>query len=359
MKFVCTDELVKGMRIARPIYNQNGVLLYDRGSKLTKQGISSIKNFKLFGIYILEPVEPIPPMTDDDIEFERFQTMNVYAIRENWEMAKMSKKLLGLDMMAEDIQKIYSNSRKKIDFTQTLRSEEDEAYKHTLNSTILATLMAARLRISESEQLNLIRASLLYDIGRDMGGVRRRPFESDFNYFLRAHEEGSKLIMNNDKIDEEVREIVVGRYRLEAGMQRLGESIASVKILQAAQDFDNYIAAKIGENPLSDVTAIRKMLAASDKYGVEILSALIDSIKILRPGICVQLTDKRAGLVIRANNKNVLRPIILIFEDNSVCDLTDDNTFAKVQIADIMKTLDKRIIIDPKIISEFMSRYAE
>ena len=70
MRFVRVDELTKGMRLAKPIYNKNGVLLYDRDTKLTSQGINSIKNFKLIGIYILEPAEPLPPMTQDDIEME-------------------------------------------------------------------------------------------------------------------------------------------------------------------------------------------------------------------------------------------------------------------------------------------------
>ena len=75
MIFVKSDDLKTGMRIARPIYNKNGVLLYERNSKLTVQGMNSIKNFGLLGIFVLEPAEPVPPMTKDDIEFERFQTM--------------------------------------------------------------------------------------------------------------------------------------------------------------------------------------------------------------------------------------------------------------------------------------------
>lgn len=77
MQFKRIEELKAGMRLARPIYNKNGVLLYERDSKLTQQGISSIKNFGLIGLFILEPAEPAPPMTAEDIEFERFQTFNV------------------------------------------------------------------------------------------------------------------------------------------------------------------------------------------------------------------------------------------------------------------------------------------
>ena len=82
MLFVQTEKLKTGMRLAKPIYNKNGVMLYERDSKLTSQGIVSIHNFGLIGVYILEPAEPVPPMTEDDIEFERFQAMAIFTIKE-------------------------------------------------------------------------------------------------------------------------------------------------------------------------------------------------------------------------------------------------------------------------------------
>ena len=82
MKFVKSDDLKLGMRLAKPIYNRDGVMLYERNSKLTRQGIVSIQNFGLIGVYILEPAEPVPPMSADDIEFERFQAMSIFTIRE-------------------------------------------------------------------------------------------------------------------------------------------------------------------------------------------------------------------------------------------------------------------------------------
>ena len=76
MLFVKNDDLKVGMRLAKPIYNKKGVLLYDRNSKLTQQGIDSFQNFGLIGLFNLEPAEPIPPMSEEDMEFERFQTMD-------------------------------------------------------------------------------------------------------------------------------------------------------------------------------------------------------------------------------------------------------------------------------------------
>jgi len=89
--FVPTDDLKVGMRLAKPIYNKNGVLLYERNTKLTLQGIYSVKNFELIGLYILEPAEPLPPMTPEDIEFERFQTMAVFSIKDDLKSIKDGK----------------------------------------------------------------------------------------------------------------------------------------------------------------------------------------------------------------------------------------------------------------------------
>ena len=61
MQFVKTADLKPGMRLAKPIYNRMGVLLYERDTRLTIQGINSIENFGLIGIFILEPAEPLPP----------------------------------------------------------------------------------------------------------------------------------------------------------------------------------------------------------------------------------------------------------------------------------------------------------
>ena len=69
MLFVKVDDLRAGMRLGKPIYNKNGVLLYDRDTKLTMQDIYGHKNFGLLGLYILEPADPVPPMTEDVINF--------------------------------------------------------------------------------------------------------------------------------------------------------------------------------------------------------------------------------------------------------------------------------------------------
>ena len=40
------------------------------------------KNFGLIGVYILEPAEPLPPLSREDLEFEQLQTVYIFRLRE-------------------------------------------------------------------------------------------------------------------------------------------------------------------------------------------------------------------------------------------------------------------------------------
>ena len=166
MQFVKSDDLKVGMRLARPIYNRNGVLLYERNSKLTGQGIMSIKAFGLIGIFILEPAEPVPPMTKDDIEFERFQMMQVFSIEEEMKRMWQSHKAGKIETIVSNITRSYGNLDHKINFIQGLRSREDYLYKHSLNVAMLCAMLSHTLKVKAEHQYSVIRAAVLHDIGQ-------------------------------------------------------------------------------------------------------------------------------------------------------------------------------------------------
>ena len=132
MLFVKVDDLRPGMRLGKPIYNKNGVLLHDRDTKLNMQAIYAIRNFGLLGLYILEPAEPLPPLTDDDIMFERFQAMAVFSIREDMGLICEGKKDKGMEWLCGLVMKNFASLDHRINFVQSLRSTDDFIYKHSM-----------------------------------------------------------------------------------------------------------------------------------------------------------------------------------------------------------------------------------
>ena len=364
MRFVRVDELTKGMRLAKPIYNKNGVLLYDRDTKLTSQGINSIKNFKLIGIYILEPAEPLPPMTQDDIEFERFQTMSVFGLKEDMDSLKAGKKPVNMQGLIKSVVKRYAKRSNKVNFVQNLRSCDDYVYKHSINVAVLSALMGARLRISVEDMKDMVYAALVHDIGKlfiESEIIEKKVLsEEDKKVIALSEAKGDRYLQELEFFNDNVKEILKQKAALQNNKKIKADDKQfkeCSRILQIAEMYDDMTSMKIGKEPCSDIIAIREFLANDDTYSEKIVAALIDSMKILYPGICVEFSNTYSGLVIRANEENVLRPLVLCFNDNQIYDFDKETVRNNLQIKDIMKTMDKRIKIDQETINEYLRKY--
>lgn len=355
MLFVKREDLKTGMRLARPIYNNNGVLLFERNSKLTQQGIESIKNFGLIGIFVLEPAEPVPPMTQDDIEFERFQTMCVFSIQEELDKIIQTKRASKMQMIASNIIKNYGHLEKKINFVQNLRSKEDYIYKHSLNVAILSAMMTHVLNLKVDEQLETVQAAIIHDVGKMMmpkSIMEKDEWTDEDQAVIRTSEiAGFDLIDTVYSSSPNIKRICAQAQKALESLET-GEDISAMKmvngakVLAVAEKFDTMTAMQFGKEPVSEVTALRHLMENPQIYDSQVVNALVQSINILSPGVSVELNTGEKALVITANERNILQPMVLMFRDNSIIDLSNETMYGDLQIKDIMKTMDNRHVMD-------------
>lgn len=352
MRYVRTEDLKSGMRLAKPIFDKKGVLLYERDTVLGEQGIENIKNFELIGIYILEPAEPVSPMSEEEVEFERFQTVGVFELTDALTAFTQRESVRETETLANKIIKSFGNINHKIVFMQSLRSPEDQTKKHSLNVAILSAITGHQMKLNFKDMSDLIMAALMHDLGKNMAPykliVKGNDLDEEEQVSLRHfQQEGLRLIQQNYNLSSGVR-IIISQLHKENDeneaeqVKKKRKILLGTKILRVCTQYDNMTSMKIGQEPMSDVAAIRYLLSHVNEYDVNIVSALVAGIKILNPGVCVDLTTGQKGLVIRENPSNVLRPVILGFDDNIMYDLGDDRVFEKIQIKDVMKTMDKR-----------------
>ena len=361
MLFVKREDLKTGMRLARPIYNNNGVLLFERNSKLTQQGIESIRNFGLIGIFVLEPAEPVPPMTQDDIEFERFQTMCVFSIQEELDKIIQTKRSSKMQMIASNIIKNYGHLDKKINFVQNLRSKEDYIYKHSLNVAILSAMMTHVLNLKVDEQLETVQAAIIHDIGKMMmpKSVMEKDEWSDADQAAvrTAEIAGFDLIDIVYSSSPNIKRICAQAQKALESMET-GEDISAMKmvngakVLTVAERFDTMTAMQFGKEPVSEVATLRHLQENPKVYDSTVVNALIQSINILSPGVSVELNTGEKALVIAANERNILQPMILMFRDNSMIDLSNEELYGDLEIKDVMKTMDNRYVMNEDMLQK-------
>jgi len=348
------------MRLAKPIYNKKGILLYGRNDKITKQGIESVKNFGLIGLYILEPAEPLPPMSEEEIEFERFQTMAVFTLKEDLDHIMKREKPENIMVQTDELVRRFGQLYHKIHFNQNLRSPEDYVYKHSLNVAILAALLANRAGFGIMEKTEVVVAALLHDLGRlslppKLRGKMENLEPEEQTSVAKAVISGIDKISNAFKMPSGVKSTLMQLcqflYLPEGAPETMSEA---VKILLVANAYDEYTAMQLDMDPHSEIEAVRMLMNNESLYDPETVQNLMNSILILYPGVCVELKNSEKGLVIHENEKNILHPIVLGFHTNQLYNLDAVDASADIQIKDIMKTMDNRIKVDPERLKEYM-----
>lgn len=365
MKFVKTEDLKPGMRLAKPIYNRLGVLLYERNTDLTPQGINSIKKFSLIGIYILEPAEPPPPLSEEDIRFEQFQTVYMFRLRD--ELSKLGKGNPpdGLYDLAQNILREYGRLDHKINFSQNIRSSGDFVYKHGLNVAILCALLTHRLGYSYEEQLAIVEAALLYDIGylyldADKLAQVDNVQSADYAQLCGAREKAYRLLRpqnNNYQLPQRTLNLIAemiapNNHRDHPDVNKKKWSSA-VQVLRVADRYDQMTAMRYGFEPQSEVKTIQYLIEYPKFYKPEVVTAMAECIHILPQGACVDLSDGSKGMILESNPADFLRPLVLKFSDNVVYDLSDPEVYQNLQIRDTMKTMDNRISVDEETLKQF------
>lgn len=367
MQFVKTADLKPGMRLAKPIYNKMGVLLYERDTKLTIQGINSIENFGLIGIFILEPAEPLPPLSREDIEFEQFQTIYMFKLKDNLDKLQENLTPATLTSLVGDIQKNYGVLDHKLNFTQTLRSSADFVYKHSISVAILCAMIANQMRISRNEADALVAAALLYDFGYlyvpqavlDKGDDLT---ENDANFIQMNLERGYETIRpcydetDLPKMSLEIIQQIIFQNSRTLKIKAPSDNVRLLyDILKVADQFDRLTAMNINNPPVSEVAAMAALRKHSRIYNPRVLAALAECIHILPTGACVDLSDGEKALVLQENVADFKRPMVLKFSDNQIYDLSDPEISTTLYIVDIMKTMDNRIAIDEETLKHFAS----
>ncbi|MCR5100336.1 MAG: HD domain-containing protein, partial [Butyrivibrio sp.] len=363
MRFIRAEELKPGMRLARPIYSKQGALLYDRAAVLKdQQSIENIKGFGLIGLFVLEPAEPVPPMTDQDKEFERFQTMMTFQIRDELTFISKNHKTSNMMVIAANIIRDYGNLKEKLTFIQGLRSKDDYIYKHSLNVAILCAVLSHTLKLTPAEQNEVVLSAIIHDIGRLQAPAeivakrKKSPEERDViaKYEVAGHSVIDDVFMG----DPNIRRICAQSQQLlmeykNNSFGETGKLSKGAKILAVAGTFDVETAVQIDTDPSSEVSVIKKMLKREDIFDYNIVQALMSSLNILVPGVSVELNNGEKALVITENPGDIMHPIVLSFKTNKMLDLSRSMDVKGIEIVDIMKTMDNRVVI--KDVSGFNS----
>lgn len=363
MRYVKTSEIEVGDRFAKTIFNKDGVLLYNSGVKVDPSMISRLKEMNLYGTYVLGAAEPAPPITEEELEFERFQWAQTYVVDEILTDVLQQKQPGKKDDLVNLIYRRFGRRTEKMTFNQCLRGENDFISKHSLNVAVLAALLAGKMNMEQKECKYLIEAAIFHDIGRLLvpGEILHKEGSltpGEKNTVYRCLLEGFQRLSANYQYPAGVRRYIIQlskdlMNRL-PGYPRSEQSLLpGTKILQVADIYDTLTAIRSYKSPMSAFSAVKIMRSEPEKYDSNVVDVLEECIHILPTGSYVELSNGEQGIVVRENHKVICRPVVLGLISNTLYDLGIRATYNEIQIVDTVFTPDNRQHIEFDV-SKFM-----
>lgn len=352
MHFARKDEIKIGDRLVRPIYSKEGVLLYGSGTKVDSIVMERLNSLNIYGLYVLDVAEPVPPITPTELEFERFQT--IYAgVVDDMLLAVMNQGVpLGLQTLIEIIMKTYGTLQERQMFTQCVRTKKDFISKHSLNVAILSAMIMNAMKLDMKERPYIIEAAIFHDIGKLLAPKelinREDSLTREEMYTIyQSLFEGFNLLRTNYAYPAGVRRYMIQlsndlSNRLPAHPNYDQTLLPGTKILQVADIYDTLTAIRPYKAPISAFSAFRIIRESPDKYDSNVVDALESCLHVLPSGSYVKLTNGEQGIVVRENFKNLSRPVVLGFQTNNMYDLEKKDVYEKIQIADTIFTADNR-----------------
>lgn len=366
MKFYKPEELKAGMRLAKQIYNKQGVLLYDRGSALTEPIIASIQNFNLLGVLILEPSEPLPPISDEEREFEQLQTAYMFRLRDCLVAISKGKNPTDFPALVSAIYERFGTLGHRVSFSQTIRSSEDYNYKHAVCLAILSAMTAHHLNFTQEAAGSLIAAALLADFGylyvpkpimeKDEDDLTSADLASIDQYRTKAFQLLSQQTnpygLSTDTFVALTEFLKVPRK--EDPELDISSFHLNTKILMVVDKFDRMTAMSLNYEPVTSIKALRYLQQNKALYDPSVVRAFSQALQFLPVGQSVILGSDLQGLVIDENPDDLFQPIVLDFKTNRLLDLSNPKLRAVLEVNDLMTSMDRRYICDEETLKQFV-----
>lgn len=238
-------------------------------------------------------------------------------------------------------------------------------YKHAISTAILVAMITSSMAYSHNKQLSMVTAALFFDIGyryvpKAIIEQGNQLSAGDREVIQQSLERGLNFLsMYQNDFDFMPQAVnLCTAYVYSTNPQKAlsvdSDMATMMMILKIADTFDHMTAMNLGHEPESEISAMRYLYSNGREFHPDIVNKLSECIHIVPQAASVDLSTGDKGIVLVENPSDFMHPIILRLNDNQIYDLRNPIASSEIQVVDIMKTMDNRIVVDEETRKQFV-----
>lgn len=320
MKLLQVNELKDGMVLAEDIFGRFGALYSASGTILSKRAIEGLKKVNISYVYVVEEEKEIVVVDNKlDIEYQR----TVDNFKDIFFNVKVGKKLIveefddSLESLVDEI--IKSNN--VLGRLRQIEMNDEYTYRHSINVSLIATMIGKWMGFSKNEIYDLAMAGLLHDIGKSRvpNEILNKPgrlTQEEYSIMKKHADHGYDILKSTSGINESV---ILGALEHHERVDGKGYPLGLYgnrihmygKIIAVADVYDAMTSKRVYKNKICPFKVAE--LIFKDSFGPldpVIANTFLKNIFRFYVGNIVKLNDNQIGTVILVNKYNPTRPLV-------------------------------------------------
>ena len=334
MRYLPFAEIKEGMLLGRNIYGNDGRVLLVKGAKLTKTYLQKLKEMNYTHLYVGEKEEDLEfkgPISDQTYS-EAIAAVREVLLRAAKDQNLGLKTVLDVvDFMVDEVveEDVLFNI---ID----LKNHNNYTYLHSVNVSIISTIMGKVLGLNRNKLKELAAGALLHDIGKvfientilekteDLSyqEYEKMMFHSKYGFDLLREIPELSLLSAHVAYQHHEREDGSGYPRALNGE----EIHLYAKITMVADSYDAMTSGRSYRRVLWSHEAIEELISdAPQKYDLKVVMALTKSVALYPIGSVVLLNNLEVAIVSDVSTKKIRIQLLTGEKKGEVIELFADS----------------------------------
>lgn len=334
MRVISIEQIQPGMKLGKTIYGAQGQRLLVTGAELKPHYTTYLRSLGISYLYIQD--DQLADVQIDDVISESTRVEARQTVKKMFETTQSQE---GKKTLVVRDRAVFDTAWKIVDQLMVsphvvvnlidLRSTDEFLFAHAVNTSVLASLTAIRLKCTPDEIKQVALGSLLHDVGYTVmpqGLVgKRAPLTEAEEHLLRQHPlYGEELVKKMPSYSRGIAAIVREHHERMDGLGypkgRMGDEIHGLaQVVSVAQTYDELTSDLPHKPSYLPHQALQLMaVQGGTAFSIPVLREFLSFVAPYPIGTRVMLSNGEAGVVIHNSPGSTWKPVVrVLFVGNS------------------------------------------